>query len=98
MARGSLRRFGWIALLVGWAAAPSAALADGAEAAVERMLQALGGRAAWVSVTNTVNDSQQNILVEPAVLRVVITMDLERPRVHIDTSTQPLPVCTWRVR
>ena len=92
MARTSLCRYGWLVLLVGWVAAPSAALANSAEAAVERMLQALGGRAAWARVTNTVNDSQQNILVEPAVLRVVITMDFERPRVLIDTTAPGLHV------
>jgi hypothetical protein len=94
MAR-ALSHFGWMVLLllIGSLAVPSAARADAAaEAAVERMLQALGGRPAWARVTNTVNDSQQNILVDPPVLRVVITMDFERPRVLIDTTAPGLHV------
>ena len=61
-----------------------AAAAD-AEALAERMLAALGGRAAWAATTNTVNDSQQNWDGEPPLLRVVITMDFERPRLRIET-------------
>ena len=87
-----LRNVGRIAVLVGLIAGPPAVLADAAEGAVERMLQALGGRAAWARVTNTVNDSQQNRLVDPAVLRVVITMDFERPRVRIETTGPGLHV------
>jgi hypothetical protein len=81
-----------ILTLVLLTALPTAARADAAEAAVERMLQALGGRAAWARVTNTVNDSQQNRLVEPAVVRAVITMDFERPRVRIETTAPGLHV------
>jgi hypothetical protein len=87
-----LRQSGWAVLLIGLMAAPSAAFGNAAEDSVERMLQALGGRAAWARVTNTVNDSQQNLLVDPAVLRVVITMDFERPRVHIETTAPGLHV------
>lgn len=52
------RSVGWIVVLVGFFAGAPAALAESAEGAVERMLQALGGRAAWARVTNTINDSQ----------------------------------------
>lgn len=70
----------------------------------ERMLSALGGRTAWASTTNTVNDSQQNWDGEPALLRVVITMDFEQPRFRIDTRADKLHVIRvvdgdrhWRV-
>lgn len=72
------------ALVPGVARADTAAGA--AEAAVERMLAALGGRAAWAAVRNTVNDSQQNRVVEPAVVRAVITMDFEKPRFRVETT------------
>ena len=55
------------------------------EALADRMLAALGGRAAWTAATNTVNDSQQNWDGEPPLLRVVITMDFTRPRFRIHT-------------
>ena len=71
------------------AATSSAAAAD-AEALAERMLAALGGRAAWAATTNTVNDSQQNWDGEPPLLRVVITMDFERPRLRIETRGEKL--------
>jgi len=87
-----LRNVGWMVLLIALIAGSSAALAEDAGVAVERMLQALGGRAAWARVTNTVNISQQNRLVEPAVLLVVITMDFERPRVHIESTAPNLHV------
>ena len=86
------RALGWIVLLTALIAGPPAARADTAEDAVERMLRALGGREAWARVTNTVNTSQQNRLVEPAVLRVVITMDFERPRVLIESNAPGLHV------
>jgi hypothetical protein len=86
------RRVGWIVVLIGALFAAAVARADTAEGAVERMLQALGGRAAWARVTNTVNDSQQYRLVEPAIVRAVITMDFERPRVHIETTAPGLRV------
>jgi hypothetical protein len=63
----------------------AAATANDAEALAQRMLDALGGRAAWAAATNTVNDSQQNWDGDPPVLRVVITMDFEHPRIRIET-------------
>jgi hypothetical protein len=81
----SLLRSGWVALL--WALASSVAAASpAAEALAERMLNALGGRAAWARVTNLVNDSQQNRAGEPPLVRAVITMDFARPRVRIETT------------
>jgi hypothetical protein len=56
------------------------------ELLAEPMLTALGGRAAWARLTNTVNDSQQNRLTEPAVVRSMITMDFTRPRFRIETT------------
>lgn len=82
---------GWILLLTGLGAAPSVAQAD-ADVAVERMLQSVGGRAAWARVTNTVNDSQQNRLADPVVVQVTITMDFERPRFRVETTAPGLHV------
>lgn len=87
---------GW---LTGWlltgvtAFAQAPATAPTAEGEAERMLNALGGRAAWVAVKNTVNDSQQNRSSgEFPVLRAVITIDFERPRVRIETRGPNLDV------
>lgn len=72
---------------------PSAARAStDAEAAAERMLAALGGREAWAAARNTVNDSRQDWDGEPPELRVVITMDFERPRIRIETWARDLHV------
>lgn len=84
----TLRRTTLVLALV---ALPLAASAD-AETAVERMLQALGGRAAWARINNTVNDSEQHRLVEPAIVRSVITMDFDRPRFRIDATAPDLTV------
>jgi hypothetical protein len=72
------------------AATPALGAAPDAEALAQRMLDALGGRAPWAAATNTVNDSQQNWDGEPSVLRVVITMDFERPRLRIETRGEGL--------
>lgn len=69
-----------------------AARPDSAEAFAERMLTALGGRAAWARTTNTINDSQQNRAGEPPVVRAVITMDFTRPRFRIETTGPNLHV------
>lgn len=62
------------------------------EQMADRLLGAIGGRARWAAVTNTVNDSQQNLVDDPTVLRVVITMDFTRPRFRIDTTGPNLKV------
>ena len=74
------------------ATAPAAATAPVAEAdrLADRMLAALGGRAAWANVKNTINDSRQDWDGEPPELRVVITMDFERPRLRIETRGKDL--------
>jgi hypothetical protein len=56
----------------------------------DRMLAALGGREAWARVRNTVNDSQQNRVDEPTVVRSVITMDFTQPRFRIETTAPDL--------
>ena len=56
-----------------------------ATALADRMLAALGGRDAWARAKNTVNDSRQDWDGDPSVLRVVITLDFERPRLRIET-------------
>jgi hypothetical protein len=40
----------------------------------------VGGRARWAVLTHTRNDSQQDRLDEPKVVRAVITLDFTRPR------------------
>lgn len=74
-----------LALVSPWAAA-----SPPAEQLAERMLAALGGREAWARAKNTVNDSRQDWDGEPPVLRVVITMDFERPRLRIETRGEDL--------
>lgn len=68
------------------------ALADGgeAEALAERMLGAVGGRAAWSGLTSLVNDSRQHRLDPPAAVRAVISLDLRQPRFRIETSAPDL--------
>ena len=61
-----------------------------AEALAEKMLDALGGRAAWAELRNTINGSQQNRAEEPTVVYAVITLDFERPRFRIETTAKDL--------
>lgn len=65
---------------------PSAA----AEDRVESLLAAVGGRAAWAALTGTRNDTQQNRIDEPTVVRAVVSIDFTRPRVRIDTRAPGL--------
>lgn len=76
-------RFAVFALMVGMPGAQAAA--PEAAALAERMLAALGGRDAWAAAKNTINDSRQDWDGDPSELRVVITMDFERPRVRVET-------------
>lgn len=64
--------------------------ANSADALAERMLSAIGGRAAWARLRNTVNDSQQNRIESPTVVRSVISMDFERMRFRIETTAPGL--------
>jgi hypothetical protein len=61
-----------------------------ARAHADRMLQALGGRERWSRIKTLVNDSQQNRLDAPTVVRAVIRMDLRQPRFRIDTRAPGL--------
>ncbi len=77
------------AAVIATAASAFPAAAD-PERLAESMLAALGGRAAWANARNTVNDSQQDWDGDPSPLRVVITMDFERPRLRIETRGKDL--------
>jgi hypothetical protein len=55
------------------------------QSAVEKMLNALGGRAVWAATTSTLNDSQQNRAADPAVVRALIWLDFSAPRFRIET-------------
>jgi hypothetical protein len=74
-----------------FAAFDATASTDAAQLA-DRMLASLGGRDAWARAKNTVNDSRQDWDGEPPELRVVITMDFERPRIRIETWGKDLHV------
>lgn len=105
--RSGLRSGLLIALVAALLASP---LAHGqepanAEALADKMLERLGGRAAWASLKNTINGSQQNRAGEPTVVYSVITMDFERPRFRIETTAQDLHLIrvidgddSWRLR
>lgn len=96
--------------IAGLAAFLASAFAHGqegadADALAEKMLDALGGRAAWAGLRNTINGSQQNRAGEPTVVYAVITMDFERPRFRIETTAQDLHLIrvvdgdnSWRLR
>jgi len=78
---------------------------SGAEKAADQMLDALGGRAAWAELKNTINGSQQNRVGEPTVVYAVITMDFEKPRFRIETTARDIHVVrvidvdnNWRLR
>ncbi len=75
------------------------------EELAEKMLERLGGRAAWATLRNTINGSQQNRAGEPTVVYAVITMDFEKPRFRIETTAQDLHLIrvidqknSWRLR
>ena len=72
------------------ASSPAATPAADAEVLADRMLAALGGRAAWAGLRNTVNDSLQFRLEEPTVVRAVIRMDFTQPRFRVDTTAPGL--------
>ena len=63
-----------------------------AEALAEKMLRAVGGRANWAAIRNTVHDAQQFRVDVPNEVRGVITIDFERPRFRIDTTAPGLRV------
>lgn len=76
-----------------------------ADTLAEKMLDAIGGRAAWAQLRNTINGSQQNRASEPTVVYAVITMDFEHPRFRIETTARDLHLIrvvdgdkSWRLR
>lgn len=71
---------------------PASHPAADAEALAEKLLSAVGGRTAWASLRGTVNDSQQNQVDAPTVVRAVIAMDFRTPRFRIDSSAPGLEV------
>lgn len=79
------RRF-FLASLAAGLARPAAA----AEDRLEALLAAVGGRVAWAALTGTRNDSQQNRMDEPTVVRAVVGIDFTQPRVRIDTRAPGL--------
>jgi len=77
-----------------------------ADVLAEKMLERIGGRAAWAKLRNTINGSQQNRVNEPTVVYAVITIDFERPRFRIETTAPDLHLIrvidgaekSWRLR
>lgn len=63
---------------------------ESADAASERMFNALGGRARWAALTSLVNDSWQHRIEPPHTVRARISMDLTSPRWRIETTAPDL--------
>ncbi len=61
-----------------------------ASAMADKLLGAVGGRAAWAAARNTVNDSQQFRAEAPVEARAVISLDFMQPRWRIDTTAPGL--------
>lgn len=84
----------WLVAASAWPATATASAAavpdDAAHALAERMLEALGGRARWAAVRTLRNDSQQNRITEPRVVRAVIHLQLAPLAVRIDTTAPGL--------
>lgn len=76
------------AVVLGVASIGPARAADDAEAQAEKLLKAIGGRAAWARAHNMVLDAQHNRADEVAVLRTVVAVDFKRPRFRHE-STAP---------
>lgn len=77
----------FLAVPAGFLAPPVTAAA---EDRLESLLAAIGGRATWAALTGTRNDSQQNRVDEPTVVRATVNIDFTRPRVRIDTRAPGL--------
>jgi hypothetical protein len=88
MSRRHLLRTAAGAAVLGAAALRHVQAADVAEAQAERLLNAIGGRAAWARANNMVLDAQHNRADEAAVLRTVVAVDFKRPRFRHE-STAP---------
>ncbi len=63
---------------------------ESAETRSERMLDALGGRARWATLTSLVNDSYQHRSEAPTLVSARITLDLTAPRWRIETTAPDL--------
>ena len=105
LAAGVLQKVAAASLAIILLAPTAFGQASDAEALADRMLDRLGGRAAWASLQNTINGSQQNRAGEPTVVYAVITMDFEQPRFRIETTAQGLHLIrvidgenSWRLR
>jgi len=78
------------AAVLGLAGAGPVHAADDAEARAEKLLNAVGGRAAWARAHNMVLDAQQHRADEAAVLRTVVAMDFKRPRFRAESTAHAL--------
>lgn len=81
-----------IAALFVWFLLAASAVAAPGDQAVEKMLAALGGREIWASTTATLNDSQQNRVSDPAVVRALIWLDFTAPRFRIESRAPDFTV------
>lgn len=77
----------FLAMPAGFLVPPATAAA---EDRLESLLAAIGGLATWAALTGTRNDSQQNRIDEPTVVRATVSIDFTRPRVRIDTRAPGL--------
>lgn len=81
---------GLLSAAPGPAAASPATTDASAQALAEQMFDALGGRARWAAVRTLRNDSQQNRIAEPCIVRALIHLQLAPLAVRIDTTAPGL--------
>ncbi|CAD5373227.1 conserved hypothetical protein [Rubrivivax sp. A210] len=60
------------------------------EAQADKLLDAVGGRAAWARVANLLSDSQQNSPDEPRIVRSLTALDFRAPRMRTETTAPGL--------
>jgi hypothetical protein len=91
-----------LAILLGVNA--TASTTQSAEELANKMLQSIGGRAAWAKTVRLINRSQQNRVAEPHEVHATISMDFERHRFRIETTAPQLHLIrvidsdnTWRL-
>ena len=99
-------RFINLAMLILLALSPASSLAgtSSAQQLTNKMLDRLGGRANWAELKNTINGSKQNRVEAPTEVYSVITMDFEKPRFRLDTTTEDINLIrvinagdSWRI-
>jgi hypothetical protein len=83
-----------LALLIAVGPGASAQSPQGAEAQVERLLAAVGGRERWAALTSTTNVSKQNRATDPAVIVSTIWLDFRAPRFRIENRGEQFH--SWR--